>query len=130
MPQRPQKRMLAGYAVEQRRQSRSACGGTEGVSVPNATAFVNDGVPGPLPALPAAGTFRPQRPQNREFGCSGFEHLGHGVVPGAGCVTSWKDPLPQRPQKRTPSANLDPQFEQATIPGITLDCACPELGLP
>ncbi len=31
------------------------------------------------------------------------------------------EPLPQRPQNLTPSANLEWQLEHATMPGITLD---------
>jgi hypothetical protein len=64
----------------------------------------------------------PQRPQKREFSGSGLEHRGHGYVfavpPGLIIVN---DPLPQRPQNLTPSAKREPQFEQATMPGITLE---------
>ncbi|HTH50311.1 MAG TPA: hypothetical protein VL501_00160 [Pyrinomonadaceae bacterium] len=66
--------------------------------------------------------FKPHRPQNRESGRSVFPHLGHGRVWVSVCSIGLKVPPPQRPQTRTPSANLDPQFEQATIPGITLEC--------
>jgi len=71
---------------------------------------------------------RPQRPQNRELCGSGAEHLGHGYVeadsPGLIMV---KEPLPHRPQKRTPSANREWQFEQATMPGIKLETGEPPL---
>ena len=40
------------------------------------------------------------------------------------------EPLPHRPQNRTPSANLEPQFEHATISGITLDGGEPPVLLP
>jgi hypothetical protein len=65
---------------------------------------------------------RPQRPQKREFSGSCAAHRGHGYVeaepPGVIIVN---DPLPHRPQNRTPSAKREPQFEHPTMPGITLD---------
>ncbi|MEP6704209.1 MAG: hypothetical protein ABJB34_05340, partial [Acidobacteriota bacterium] len=65
-PHRPQYRILAGYTPPQRRQTRSACGGSE--------------VPGPEnpPELGFETMFRPQRPQNREFSGSGAAHRGQG----------------------------------------------------
>lgn len=68
----------------------------------------------------------PQRPQKRAFWASGLEHLGQGYVPTA-AVTGAKLPLPQRPQKRTPSAKRVWQLVQATTPGMTLDWGEPPL---
>jgi hypothetical protein len=65
---------------------------------------------------------KPHRPQKREFCGSGVEHRGHGkldaVSPG---LTSTKLRPPHRPQNFTPSANFEPHFSQATIPGRTLE---------
>ncbi|HMJ08517.1 MAG TPA: hypothetical protein VK468_05905, partial [Pyrinomonadaceae bacterium] len=65
---------------------------------------------------------KPHRPQNREFSGSGVEQRGHGnefgISPGLTSENEW---LPQRPQNRTPSANLDPHFAHATMPGIRLE---------
>ena len=75
--------------------------------------------------------FRPQRPQNRELFKIGAAQRGHGyVVTDSPGLIILKEPLPQRPQNLTPSAYRDPQFEQATMPGIILDCAEPSLLAP
>lgn len=70
----------------------------------------------------------PQRPQNREFCGSELEHRGQGnefgVSPG---LTITNERFPHRPQNFTPSANREPQFEHATIPGIKLELAPPLL---
>ena len=65
---------------------------------------------------------KPQRPQKRENSGSIFEHRGHGNEPGdSPGLTMMKERLPQRPQNLTPSAKRELQFEQATMPGITLE---------
>ena len=75
--------------------------------------------------------FRPQRPQKREFSGRDAEHRGHGYVPSVCArVTRVNDPLPQRPQNLTPSANREPQLAHATIPGMTLEAGEPMPLLP
>jgi len=71
----------------------------------------------------------PHLPQNLEFWGKGVEHRGQGNDPGIspGLIIA-NERLPHLPQKRTPSANLDPHFVQPTIPGIRLDV--PPLLLP
>jgi hypothetical protein len=74
-----------------------------------------------LAAVPGA-IFSPQRPQNLAFIASGVAHRGHGNEFGTSpCETSTKERLPQRPQNFAPSANLELQFVQATMPGIMLE---------
>ncbi len=49
--------------------------------------------------------FRPQRPQKRELLGSNVAHLGHGYVDiESPELIAVNEPLPHRPQKRTPSA--------------------------
>ena len=73
---------------------------------------------------------RPHRPQNFEFAGNVFEHRGQGNPSEASpALISVNDLLPQRPQNFTPSANREPQFVQATIPGMRLEWA-PLLPLP
>ena len=73
-------------------------------------------------ALGPAGRFSPQRPQNREFDGRAVEHRGHGNEPGdSPGLTSTNERLPQRPQNFAPSANRDPHFVHATMPGMTLE---------
>ena len=108
--------MWAGNALEQRRQTRSACGGTDRLAVEvKLTGRENDGdVVGVM--------LSPQRPQKREFWGSGVEHRGHGkfeaVSPG---LTRVKLRPPHRPQNLTPSAKRAPHCSQATIPGKMLE---------
>ena len=65
---------------------------------------------------------KPQRPQKRENSGSMFEHRGHGNEPGdSPGLIMINDRFPQRPQNFTPSAKRELQFEQATMPGITLE---------
>src|SRR5580765_3452320 len=64
----------------------------------------------------------PQRPQKRELCGSGEEHLGHGKFEAVSpALTSTKLRLPHRPQNLTPSANRDPHFSHATMPGKILE---------
>ena len=103
--------------MPQRRQRRSAAGG-----VPIPDEWLNDG--GTLVCGNIAGVMlKPHLPQKREFWGSDEEHRGHGYVAGAAspALTSMNVPPPQRPQNLTPSANREPQFEHATMPGIRLD---------
>ena len=67
--------------------------------------------------------FRPQRPQNRAFWANGFAQRGQGYVATAVSprLTITNLPPPHLPQNLTPSANREPQFPHATIPGIMLD---------
>lgn len=64
----------------------------------------------------------PHLPQKRASELKVVPHRGHGRVGDAVCSIGRNVPPPQRPQNLTPSAKRDPQFEHATIPGITLDC--------
>jgi len=108
--------MWAGKALEQRRHTRSACGGTDRLAVEvKLTGRENDGdVVGVM--------LRPQRPQKREFWGSGVEHRGHGKFEAASPgLTSVKLLPPQRPQNLTPSAKRAPHCSQATIPGKMLE---------
>jgi hypothetical protein len=73
----------------------------------------------------------PQRPQKRELAGSGAAQRGHGnAEPGSPGLTNSNEPLPHRPQNFTPSANREPQFVQATMPGKRLDCPVPLLLAP
>ena len=68
--------------------------------------------------------FKPQRPQNLENGGSFAEQRGHGKLSESSLsLISLNERFPQRPQNFTPSANLELQFVQATIPGIRLEGA-------
>ena len=64
----------------------------------------------------------PHLPQNLEFSGSGAAHRGHGnMFADSPALTSANDRPPHRPQNFTPSANLDWQVVQATMPGIRLE---------
>ena len=99
-----------------RRQMRSACCGVKLAGfVAKLFGWLKPDVV-PVPIL------NPHRPQNRENSGSIFEHRGQGNEPGdSPGLTIMKDRFPHRPQNLTPSANRELQFEQATIPGITLE---------
>ena len=107
-----------------RRQIRSACCGA------NLAGFVTKPVGWLRFAVAPELMLRPQRPQKRENSGSMFEQRGHGNERGdSPGLTRTKFRLPHRPQNFTPSANRELQFEQATMPGIRLECT-PLLLLP
>ena len=64
----------------------------------------------------------PQRPQKRENSGSGSNIAGteKSAADSPGLIRT-NERLPHRPQNFTPSANREPQFEQATMPGIRLE---------
>jgi hypothetical protein len=95
-PHFPQKRMCGGYAPPQRRQTRSAWGGSEA------------GVTAAPLGYDFGTMLSPHRPQNLEFSGSGDEHLGHGnIFDESPAVTTVNDRLPHRPQNFTPSAKRE-----------------------
>lgn len=64
----------------------------------------------------------PHLPQKRESPGIGELHLGQRSERlTSPRETIAKEPLPHRPQKRTPSAKRDPQFWHVTTPGMMLD---------
>jgi len=66
--------------------------------------------------------FKPQRPQNLVSAGSCDAQRGQLIREFSDGLIIVKLEFPQRPQNFTPSAKRASQREQATIPGITLDC--------
>ena len=105
-----------------RRQIRSACRGAKLAGFDTKPAGWLRFAVVPVPML------NPQRPQKRENSGSVFEHRGHGNEPGdSPGLTITKERFPHRPQNFTPSAKRELQFEQATTPGMRLECTPPLL---